>query len=163
MSGIDKERWKRMGIALLGYLITATLLSMLSEYYPKPTGSLIAFTSAAEGESAMRIIMIWMNTILAINAFLAFAVAGYLLRSRVLVPGVGFFIVMVIPLVRILYKVAQPADPSITMFEVFTGNIWGWLSSLAACVIGLLVGQWCYQWRQKRRDSQAPPRSEMTV
>ena len=132
---------KRYILALLGFLAAWFGLSVLLDAIPLPSSATGVFSNHEEADRARGIILLWLNSIVAVQSFFAYAVGAYLLRKSAVVPGLLVYALMALPAIWILYEIALPAQPSITVVGIVSGNLSGWISSFVACVAGLLLGE----------------------
>jgi len=86
-------------------------------------------------------VMLYLNLQQALQVFLVFCAGAWVFGRGALVPGLVLYVAMSIPMFYILYQIAAPAMPGLTIFELFSQNTSGYLLNVVSCVLGLLLGE----------------------
>ena len=144
---------KRYLLALLGFVAVSATVGMLSELLSPLFAPSTVFTSAEDIEAWQKRAFLGLNSLTAVQNLLAFGVGAFLLRRNPLLPGLLLSFALAAASLRILYRIAVPADPFVTYLDIVSSNSVGWISGFLAAVVGMLVGYRIAQRRRARSDA----------
>ncbi|MEN7343334.1 MAG: hypothetical protein AAAFM81_10345 [Pseudomonadota bacterium] len=152
-----KHRIGRYALALtcgvLAFLGMDAVTALVSDFAIQP----VATVDAAEAQAASDQFLIFLNSMHALSALVAYAVWGFVLRRDAVLPGIVLYFMQAGFAAWTLKEIMLVVDPNATIASVVLQNWGGWLMSFFACVAGILLGQYVYQKRFANPSGRATP------